>query len=86
MLLWMLVLFHYIYPANSDYVPRRIWDELLHRFKVELEHPNKNASFRGSLVDDKMFAIDVAEWGKRNILDELRAKADSIQRPAGEAA
>jgi predicted nucleotidyltransferase len=86
MLLWTLVLFHYIYPANSDYVPRRIWDELLHRFKVELEHPNKDASFRGSLVDDKMFAIDVAEWGKRNILDELRTKADAIERPAGEAA
>jgi predicted nucleotidyltransferase len=86
MLFWSLVLYHYIYPANADYVPREIWDELLHRFKVELEHPNKDAGFRGSLIDDKMFAIDVAEWGKRNTLDEMREKADAIQRHTEDAA
>jgi Nucleotidyl transferase of unknown function (DUF2204) len=86
MLLWSLVLYHYIYPADTDYVPRPIWDELLHRFKVELEYPNKNAGFRGSLIDDKMFAIDVAEWGKRNILDELREKTDVIERHTEDAA
>jgi hypothetical protein len=80
MLLWSLVLYHYVYPASSDYVPREIWDELLHRFKVELQHPNKDAGFRGSLIDDKMFAIDVTEWGKRDILEEMRAKAEVIQR------
>lgn len=86
MLFWLLVFYHYIYPANSDYVPREIWDELLQRFKVELTHPNKDAGFRGSLIDDKMFNIDVAEWGKRNILDELRAKVDAIGQQTGEAA
>jgi predicted nucleotidyltransferase len=86
MLLWTLLLYHYIYPANCDYVPREIWDELLQRFKVELAHPNKDAGFRGSLIDDKMFAIDVVEWGKRDILDELRAKADAIRPQTDEAA
>lgn len=86
MLLWSLMLYHYIYPANCDYVPRKIWDELLQRFKVELAHPNKDAGFRGSLIDDKMFAIDVTEWGKRDILDELRTKAEVIQRRTDEAA
>jgi len=47
---------------------------------------NKGADFRGSLIDDKMFAIDVAEWGKRNILEEYREKADTIQREKKEAA
>jgi hypothetical protein len=86
MLLWSLVLYHYIYPANSDYVPPQIWDELLNRFKVELAHPNKDLEFRGSLIDDKMFAIDVKEWGKRDILEEHRAKADLILGRTDEAA
>ncbi|HEV7521463.1 MAG TPA: hypothetical protein VGP89_10225, partial [Candidatus Angelobacter sp.] len=86
MLFWSLVLYHYVYPANSDFVPAEIWKELTQRFNIELAHPNKGASFRGSLIDDKMFAIDVAEWGKRNILEEARAKADIIQREKKEAA
>src|SRR6478736_5417254 len=86
MLFWSLVLYHYVYPANSDYVPAQIWQELVQRFSVELAHPNKGANFRGSLIDDKMFAIDVAEWGRRNILEELREKAELIHREKEEAA
>ncbi|HEV3036207.1 MAG TPA: nucleotidyltransferase [Candidatus Angelobacter sp.] len=86
MLLWCLVLYQYVYPAYSSYVPREIWDELLQRFKVELEHPNKNLQFRGSLVDEKMFAIDVTEWNQRNILEECRSKAQIIQRNRNKAA
>jgi hypothetical protein len=86
MLFWSLVLYHYVYPANSDYVPAQIWLELVQRFSVELAHPNEGANFRGSLIDDKMFAIDVAEWGRRNILEELREKAELIHREKKEAA
>lgn len=86
MLFWCLVLYHYIYPANSDFVPHEIWQELLHRFTVELAHPNKGIDFRGSLIDDKMFNIDVVEWGKRDILQEHREKAESIKRQTEEAA
>jgi len=86
MLLWSLVLYQYIYPAYSGFVPRKIWDELLQRFKIELEHPNKSIQFRGSLVDEKMFAIDVMEWGKRNILKECRGAADVIESSDKKAA
>ena len=86
MLLSSLVLYQYVYPAYSSYVPREIWDELLQRFKVELEHPNNGLQFRGSLVDEKMFAIDVAEWGKRNILEEYRSRAEIIQTGSEQAA
>ncbi|HET9280700.1 MAG TPA: nucleotidyltransferase [Candidatus Angelobacter sp.] len=86
MLFWHLLLYHYIYPANTSYVPHEIWDELLQRFRVELVHPNKDSEFRGSLIDDKMFAIDVAEWGKRDILAEHRSKAEVIHRPTENAA
>src|SRR5215510_4703779 len=86
MLLWCLVLYHSVYPANADYVPREIWDELLHRFKIALKHPNKNVEFRGSLIDEKMFAIDVDGWGKRNTIDEYRARAELIRANPDKAA
>ena len=86
MLFWHLVLYHYIYPGNSDYVPAEIWEELLQRFRVELAHPNKDTGFRGSLIDERMFAIDVTEWGKRDILKEFREKAEKIQAKPERAA
>ncbi len=72
-LFWVLVLFQYVYPAHADYVPRAIWDDLLGRFQRELLQPD-HAHFRGSLIDENMFAIDVKEWGLENILDEYRAR------------
>ena len=74
MLLWSLILFHYVYPAQAHYVPDRIWQELLRRFQCELLHRDPRARFRGSLVDERMFAIDVSEWGLDNLLEESRAK------------
>jgi hypothetical protein len=87
MLLWSLTLFHYVYPAHADYVPRRIWDELLDRMRAAVERPDPNARFRGSLIDPPMFNIDIAEWGQPNILEEYRevrlAKLDGIaEEPA----
>lgn len=72
MLLWALVLFHYVYPAHSHYVPMNIWCALLGRFEKCVKNPDAEASFRGSLVDDNMFAIDVNEWELPNLLAEQR--------------
>jgi predicted nucleotidyltransferase len=72
MLLWMLVLFRYCYPAQTGYVPKEVWHELLSRFQEVVSHPDPNAKFRGSLVDDKQFAIDVNEWGLENLMQEYR--------------
>jgi hypothetical protein len=72
MLLWALVLFRYVYPAQTHYVPRRIWRELLDRFEDEIQEPDPHAEFRGSLVDDNMFAIDVNEWGLPDLLQRSR--------------
>ena len=72
MLLWSLVLFRYVYPAHSHYVPAAIWSELLQRLQNEIARPNSKASFRGSLVDNNMFAIDVNEWGLANLLEQER--------------
>lgn len=72
MLLWSLMLFRYVYPAQSHYVPSEIWCDLLTRFAHEVKNPNPNALFRGSLVDENMFAIDVDEWELANLLKDAR--------------
>ncbi len=72
MLFWALVLFRYVYPAQTHYVPSAIWTDLLQRFQNVLAHPDPQAEFRGSLIDDKMFAIDLNEWGLPNLMQVLR--------------
>jgi hypothetical protein len=72
MLFWALVFFHYAYPAQSEYVPRNVWEQLIALFQTAVMHPEPHARFRGSLVDDKMFAIDVKDWGLDNLLLEFR--------------
>jgi len=73
-LLWALILFRYSYPAQTQYVPKKLWDELLIRFRDAIYQPQPSAKFRGSLVDDKMFAIDVNEWGLENLMLDYRQR------------
>ena len=87
MLLWSLLLFHYVYPANAGYVPRAVWDCLLRRLRTQLDHPDPKARFRGSLVDPPMFNIDMVEWGLPNVMEEYRARCLSrLEKPAEEPA
>jgi Nucleotidyl transferase of unknown function (DUF2204) len=72
MLFWSLVLFRYVYPGQTHYVPQEIWYELLTRFAQEVKNADSRALFRGSLVDENMFAIDLDEWGLPNLLAESR--------------
>ena len=70
LLYWSLILFAYVYPAHTDVVPEHVWQDLSQRFADRLRNPDKSAPFRGSLVDPRMFAIDVSEWGERNLYQE----------------
>jgi hypothetical protein len=72
-LLWAMILFHYTYPAHTEFIPRSVWDSLLARLRDELDNPNPKAHFRGSLIDENMFAIDVQEWGMANLIEIHRA-------------
>lgn len=72
--LWALILFRYVYPAHTDYVPTALWQELLTRYMEELQTPNPKAPFRGSLVDDNMFSIDMKDWGLEDLESEYRAR------------
>ncbi len=71
-LLWSLLLYRYVYPG-SDSVPPAVWEELLTRFQQELRTPSTRR-FRGSLIDENMFAIDLKEWGLDDLLAEYRQK------------
>jgi hypothetical protein len=75
---WNLVLFRYAYPAQSDYVPQSLWEDLLSRFTKEVRSHNLRSSFRGSLIDPRMFAIDVDEWGLENVMKEYRERRTKI--------
>ncbi len=80
--LWSLLLFRYVYPAQSSYVPQTLWQELLSRLGAELRSPNPSAKFRGSLIDPVMFAIDVDEWGLDDVLKETQASGEKIDPPS----
>jgi hypothetical protein len=73
-LLWSLLLFRYVYPGNSDFVPADLWQDLLGRVGKLVATADPQQEFRGSLIDDNMFAIDVQEWGLENILQRYRAE------------
>ena len=83
LLLWALLLFHYVCPASSDCVPHSLWQDLLARFGKEVSRPNPDARFRGSLIDDATFAIDVQEWGLDDVLAECRARRAKISLVPG---
>jgi Nucleotidyl transferase of unknown function (DUF2204) len=72
--LWALILFRYVYPAHTDYVPFELWQDLLTRYMNLVSKKDPNARFRGSLIDENMFAIDVKEWGLDDVLSEYRAR------------
>jgi hypothetical protein len=74
MLFWALVLFRFCYPAQTDFVPADLWRHLIERFQTAIANPDPNARFRGSLIDDKMFAIDLNEWGLDNLMQEHRKR------------
>ena len=77
---WALVLFAYVYPAHTRLVPEHIWSELTRRFEEQVKHPRKDAPFRGSLIDPKMFAIDVKEWGERDLFHEYGERHPCLLR------
>jgi hypothetical protein len=72
MVLWALVLFRYVYPAHTDYVPAPLWQDLLSRYMHLVQHPDPNAPFRGSLIDENIFSIDIKDWGLEDLQSGYR--------------
>lgn len=82
--LWSLMLFRYVYPAHTDFVPAELWQDLLSRYMHLVQHPDPKAPFRGSLVDENIFSIDVNDWGLEDLQKGYRAR--QLQKQPPEAA
>jgi hypothetical protein len=64
LLLAYLHLYRYVYPNHTSYLPRWVLDLLLKRCEAEMEAPTQGPlRFRGTLLDDVSFGVDVAAWG-----------------------
>jgi hypothetical protein len=70
-LLWHLILFDFVYPGHSDYLPQDIMIDLFDEMRSEwqkAEHPKM--AFRGSALDPFSFRVDIEDWGyedRRNL-------------------
>lgn len=79
LIFWSLVFFAYIYPKRTNAIPPEVWKRMMQRFESELKNPREGAPFRGTLIDPNMFAIDVAEWGERDLFQEYCSRASLIE-------
>lgn len=71
LLLSQLQMFNYVYPEVVDRVPDWVLRELLERSEREIERPRSGEPVtRGTLVSRFSFAIDVNEWGFRDLREE----------------
>ena len=60
LLLAYLHLYRYVYPSHAHYLPGRVL-ELLHS-RYEQQTPPEETRFRGTMLDEDAFRVDVEEW------------------------
>jgi hypothetical protein len=79
LLLVYLHLYRYVYPSHTHYLPGRIFDLLLERCEEEAA-PQEDVPlrFRGTMLDDVSFGVDVQEW---DLPDESAAIREKQQCP-----
>jgi hypothetical protein len=64
LLLWHLILFDFVYPGHSDYLPKDIMVELFEEMRQKWEKRDYNPkAFRGMVVDPFSFRVDIDDWG-----------------------
>jgi hypothetical protein len=61
LLLAYLHFYRYVYPSHTHYLPDRVMKLLLERYKEEAAP--EEARFRGTMLDESTFSVDVEEWG-----------------------
>jgi hypothetical protein len=81
LLLAYLHLYRYVYPNHAHYLPRRVLELLQKRYEEEVENPpGRRLRFRGTLLDDPSFRVDVEAWG---LPDEHEAKKEARRLGGG---
>src|SRR5215210_2084628 len=61
LLLAYLHFYRYVYPSHAQYLPGRVLQSLRERYEKETA-PEKSR-FRGTMLDENTFSVDVEEWG-----------------------
>lgn len=81
---WRLLLaqihfFDFVYPGRGDSIPRPVREELLERARVALHEEGAPRDIcQGTLISRFSFAIDVKEWGFRDMRAESVEAARSL--------
>ena len=74
LLLSQVQMFRYVYPGYRDQIPVRVVKELLERAERDALVPaakdREHDTTRGTLISRFSFAIDVNEWGFRDLREE----------------
>lgn len=79
LLLAQLQMFQYVYPQAKNRVPPVVLNELLDRAREEVtREPDGEASTRGTLISRFSFAIDINEWGLRDLRSESIALTQQL--------
>jgi hypothetical protein len=61
LLLAQLHLYRYVYPSHVHYLPRRVLELLFERYEKEAA-PSGSLRFRGTVLDEDAFSVDVEAW------------------------
>ncbi len=80
LLLWHLLLFDFMYPGHSDFLPQDLMADLFKRVRKQWKTPEQNPkTFRGTLLDPYSYIVDIEDWGY-----EDRRKLDPLVDEEGE--
>ncbi len=63
LLLCHLLLFNYVYPGRSEYLPQGLITDLFTDVHQRWQKPMAAERFRGTLLDPHSFVVDVESWG-----------------------
>ncbi len=64
LLLWHLLLFDFMYPGHSDFLPKELMVKLFNKVRKQWKNPEKNPkTFRGTLLDPYSYIVDIEDWG-----------------------
>jgi hypothetical protein len=75
LLLVQLHLFDYVYPGHRSRIPQWVREALYDRAYEQMQPADDPRLFGGTLISRFSFAIDVNEWGFRDIRREMVAAA-----------
>lgn len=79
LLLAQLQVFRYVYPEFEGAVPGWVFDELLQRARYDVGRPRTGEKVtRGTMISRFSFAIDVNEWGFRELREAFVARTESL--------